>query len=419
MPLIYSFVARDSTVLAEYTQYSGNFNTLAIQCLQNLNSPESKFTIACDRHTFNFLIHNGFTYLVVADEAYGRQIPFAFLERVRDEFDEKYADKGRASPAHSLDRAFGPRLKSHMDYCMAHPEEISKVAAVQKRVNEVKDVMVENIEKVLERGERIELLVDKADGLATQAEVFQKKGRQLRNKMWWQYCKMKLLIALIILVLIAVIFVIACFSSGRNCTRKDDGNFSSVAKDFLEKAGKNDGKFTYSVDAHTFNFLSRSGFTYLVVADEAYGRAIPSAFLDKMAAEFTAKYADKAAQAKEGSLSPSFGRQLKMMMEHATQFPEEYSKVASVQKRVDEVKGIMTENIEKMINRGEKLELLTDKTENLMFEADRFVRTGKTLRRQMWWQNCKMKLVMAFAVILLAVVVFLLVCFSGGNCLKR
>ena len=36
------------------------------------------------------------------------------------------------------------------------------------QVNEVKDVMVENIEKVLERGERIELLVDKADGLCNQ-----------------------------------------------------------------------------------------------------------------------------------------------------------------------------------------------------------------------------------------------------------
>lgn len=46
-------------------------------------------------------------YLVVADEAYGRQIPFAFLERVRDEFEEKYADRGRVSPAHSLDRTFG------------------------------------------------------------------------------------------------------------------------------------------------------------------------------------------------------------------------------------------------------------------------------------------------------------------------
>lgn len=37
------------------------------------------------------------------------------------------------------------------------------------------------------------------------------------------------------------------------------GNFSSVAKDFLEKAGKNEGKFTYNVDGHTFNFLTKEG----------------------------------------------------------------------------------------------------------------------------------------------------------------
>ena len=46
---------------------------------------------------------------------------------------------------------------------------------------------------------------------------------------------------------------------------------------------------------------------YLVVADEAYGRAIPSAFLDKMASEFAMKFADKAAGAKEGGLNGSFG----------------------------------------------------------------------------------------------------------------
>jgi hypothetical protein len=44
-----------------------------------------------------------------------------------------------------------------------------------------------------------------------------------------------------------------------------------------------------------------------VVADEAYGRAIPSAFLDKLATEFTSKYPDKAAGAKEASLNSSFG----------------------------------------------------------------------------------------------------------------
>ena len=31
MPLIYSFVARGTTVLADYTAYTGNFSVVAIQ----------------------------------------------------------------------------------------------------------------------------------------------------------------------------------------------------------------------------------------------------------------------------------------------------------------------------------------------------------------------------------------------------
>lgn len=49
------------------------------------------------------------------------------------------------------------------------------------------------------------------------------------------------------------------------------------------------------------------GAAYLVVADEGYGRAIPAAFLDKMATDFTSKFADKGAGAKEGGLNGTFG----------------------------------------------------------------------------------------------------------------
>lgn len=59
-----------------------------------------------------------------------------------------------------------------MDYCEQHPEELSKVASVQKKVDEVKNIMVENIERVLERGEKIELLVDKTDNLRFQVWKF-------------------------------------------------------------------------------------------------------------------------------------------------------------------------------------------------------------------------------------------------------
>lgn len=43
---------------------------------------------------------------------------------------------------------FRSKLKEHMQYCVDHPEEISKLAKVKAQVSEVKGVMMENIEKV-------------------------------------------------------------------------------------------------------------------------------------------------------------------------------------------------------------------------------------------------------------------------------
>jgi hypothetical protein len=59
--LIYSFIARDTVVLAEYTPFSGNFSTIAVQCLQKLPANNGKFIYSCDRHTFNYLVDDEFS----------------------------------------------------------------------------------------------------------------------------------------------------------------------------------------------------------------------------------------------------------------------------------------------------------------------------------------------------------------------
>lgn len=64
MPLIYAFVSRGTTVLADYTSYTGNFSTVAIQCLEKCPTDNSKFTFTCDRHTFNYLVDGGFSELL-------------------------------------------------------------------------------------------------------------------------------------------------------------------------------------------------------------------------------------------------------------------------------------------------------------------------------------------------------------------
>ncbi|KAK1322845.1 hypothetical protein QJS10_CPA02g00996 [Acorus calamus] len=228
--LIYSFVARGTVVLAEHTSFSGNFTTIAIQCLQKLPSNSNKFTYSCDGHTFNFLVDNGFVFLVVADEAMGRSVPFVFLERVKDDFMQRYganiksADphplaeddeddllfEDRFSIAYNLDREFGPRLKEHMQYCMSHPEEMSKLSKLKAQITEVKGIMMDNIEKVLDRGERIELLVDKTESLQFQADSFQRQGRQLRRKMWLQNLKLKLMIGGGVFALILILWLMVC-----------------------------------------------------------------------------------------------------------------------------------------------------------------------------------------------------------------
>lgn len=46
--------------------------------------------------------------------------------------------------------------------------------------------MVQNVEQILSRGERIELLVDKTDAMAGQATAFRRGARNIRREMWWK-----------------------------------------------------------------------------------------------------------------------------------------------------------------------------------------------------------------------------------------
>ncbi|PRQ24967.1 putative Longin-like domain-containing protein [Rosa chinensis] len=117
---------------------------------------------------------------------FGRQIPIAYLVRIKDDFNRRYAGgKVGTTTANGLNREFGPKLTEHMKYCVDHLEEINKLAKVKAHVTEVKGVMMENSEKVLDRGEKIEQL----------AKDFKQQGTKMRRKMWFQNMKIKLIVA--------------------------------------------------------------------------------------------------------------------------------------------------------------------------------------------------------------------------------
>jgi len=67
--------------------------------------------------------------------------------------------------------------------------------------------MRDNITKVVERQERLDSLQDKTDNLAVSAQGFRRNANRVRKNMWWKDMKMRIIIGIAILVVIAIIVV--------------------------------------------------------------------------------------------------------------------------------------------------------------------------------------------------------------------
>ncbi|KAI9145974.1 synaptobrevin [Paraphysoderma sedebokerense] len=81
------------------------------------------------------------------------------------------------------------------------------------------------------------------------------------------------------------------------------------------------------------------------------------------------------------------------------------NKTHQVQAQVNEVVGIMQNNIEKVMERGEKLDSLANKTEDLQQSSMQFKKGATKVRKQMWWKDMKLRLMIAAVVILLIIII--------------
>jgi vesicle-associated membrane protein 7 len=135
-------------------------------------------TYAFEQYLFHYVSQDGFTYLVMADDAAGRRMPFAFLADLQRHFLSAPGSSSSGSPVHALQGSFGPTISNLMHtYNTAPPQD--ELTRAQDELNQVRNIMVQNVEQILSRGERIELLVDKTDVMAGQATAFRRGARSV------------------------------------------------------------------------------------------------------------------------------------------------------------------------------------------------------------------------------------------------
>jgi len=222
MAIIYTLVARGTCVLAEFTSTSGNFTTVTRRILEKIPGQDAKMSYVYDRHIFHYIVEDGITYLCMADEEFGRRIPFAFLEDIKNRFKATYGDRGKTAIAYGMNTDFSRVLQNQMDYYSNNPGA-DRITRVRGEIDEVKSVMVTSIEKVLERGERIELLVDKTESLNQSAFKFKKGSTQLKRAMWWKNIKIMIILGIVIVAVIYFIVAMACGGLAfQKCIQKAD-----------------------------------------------------------------------------------------------------------------------------------------------------------------------------------------------------
>ena len=121
----------------------------------------------------------------MSDEQNKHRIPFAFLNEMKELFTSKYGlDVPQRAIAFSLNEEFAKIIQDRMDYYNSAGSNVDGLSAVKNQIEDVKGVMVENIEKVLERGEKIELLVDKTDSMSFSST----RGTYLIKRKCYYFC---------------------------------------------------------------------------------------------------------------------------------------------------------------------------------------------------------------------------------------
>ncbi|KAK0735818.1 synaptobrevin-domain-containing protein [Apiosordaria backusii] len=228
-PLLYSCISHHTTILSESsTSPSPSLPPLASLILPKIShSTPQKLTYTHGTHHINYISESpssssspsagNLTFLVISDSSsISRRISFAYLSAIRAKFFLTY-------PPSTTDfsdlpnygcASFNSDLKRLMvEYGTNNvrgegdQEQDDAIRTAQREIEDVRGIMTRNIEGLLERGERIDLLVDKTDRLGGEAREFRVRSRGLKRRMWWKNVKLMGLLGLVVVLILVTIVV--------------------------------------------------------------------------------------------------------------------------------------------------------------------------------------------------------------------
>ncbi|XP_013383040.1 synaptobrevin homolog YKT6-like [Lingula anatina] len=121
---------------------------------------------------------DGLAGVLIADHEYPVRVAFTLLNKVLDEFSEKFPKIEWGTVEENT-----VQFSNADDYLVKYqnPKEADAMTRLQADIDETKIILHNTIEAVLQRGEKLDDLVDKSEGLSTQSKAFYKTAKKTNS----------------------------------------------------------------------------------------------------------------------------------------------------------------------------------------------------------------------------------------------
>uniref|UniRef100_A0A182S9L1 Vesicle-associated membrane protein 7 n=1 Tax=Anopheles maculatus TaxID=74869 RepID=A0A182S9L1_9DIPT len=209
MPILFSMIARGQTVLAKYADCVGNFTEVTEQIIPKIQLNDHKLTYLHGNYLIHYICDNRIIYLCITDDKFDRTRAFLYLQDINERFICMYGLSVATAITYAMNTEFARTLASQMR-AMNEGQQQTEISRVNGEIDELKDIMVKNIENITNRGERLELLVNQTENLRNNSVTFRQTSRNLARTMFWRNVRMYFLVTAILLFVIYVIVSMAC-----------------------------------------------------------------------------------------------------------------------------------------------------------------------------------------------------------------
>lgn len=96
--------------------------------------------------------------------------------------------------------------------------------------------------------------------------------------------------------------------------------------------------------------------------------------------------------ARPGTLSKPMKKQMRDLMKQYDDV-ESQDKASEVQAKVNQIQGIMQDNVKRILESHQTMDTLESRSANMSTQANQFLRQSVDLRRQMQWRDLKLKII--------------------------